>query len=153
MSWLTKGLSVVSKVSSIGSKIVNNPVANALKDVPIFGKALTAVGSVAKAAAAVTSIKENKGQSPSSSTQMTGSLGAPAAKAPRGGTGSPSMFTKAWEWVKANKKNVIIFAVVGVVGFLVYFFLIAKKGTKRRSPRRVNQAARMRAAKAAKRKR
>ena len=114
-----------------------------------------AVGTIASAAKAVSAIKAEKGQAPVNATAKPTAMVQPSAKAAATGDGKPkeSFFQKAWGWIMANKKNVLIVAAVLVVMVFVYVFMFAKKGVRRRSPRRVNQAARMRAAKAAKRKR
>lgn len=140
MSWLTKGLGAVGKVTSWAGKAVSNPV-----------------GAIAEAAQGVKLIKEAKGSIVSSAKSSSGTEVQQKSKSTQNsstssrGGGLMGWFNKAWEWVKSNKKTIIIIVVVGFVGWLVYFFMFAKKGTRRKSPRRVNQAARMRAAKAAKR--
>lgn len=136
------------------SKVANNKfIQTAASFIP---GGSVAVGTIAIAAKSVAAIKEDKGQAATKSISQPTSQAAPSAKAvaTNGGlTKEPSFFQKAWEWIMANKKNVLIVAAVLVVMVFVYVFMFAKKGVRRRSPRRVNQAARMRAAKAAKRKR
>lgn len=139
--FVSKGVGAVGKLTRWSGKLMTNPI-----------------GAIAEAAQGVKLVKEEKQeavtssqdvgtpnlkqQSSSRSGQMSGTTG---------GGGIKAWFAKMWEWVKKNKQTIIIVAVVGVVGLLVYFFIFAKKGARRKSPRRVNQAARMRAARAAKR--
>ena len=148
MSLLSSVSKLVSKATGGLSKFTASPFGNALSSIPLVGSAIKGIGAVAQAASAVTAIKEVKGQTPSSATQMASSASVPTkAKVDT----STSWFAKAKNWVMLNKKSIIIVLVVGVVGWLVYTFIFAKNGARRKSPRRVSQAARMRAAKAAKR--
>lgn len=147
-------MSLFSKAIKGVSKLANNKfIQTAASFIP---GGSVAVGTIATAAKAVASIKAEKGQSAVNATQQPTAMAAPPAKAMASGANpskEPSFFQKAWAWIMANKKNVLIVAVVLVVMVIVYVFMFAKKGVRRRSPRRVSQAARMRAAKAAKRKR
>lgn len=147
MSLFSKATSLVSQATGAIQKAANSQVGKALSNLPGVGLAINAVGAVAQAASAVTAIKESKGQTPSATTQMAPSLSTQKTKV----EGSATMWDKAKAWFMTNKKNIIIVLVGGIVGWLVYTFIFAKKGTRRKSPRRVSQAARMRAAKAAKR--
>jgi len=138
MSWLNKGLGAVGKLTRWTGKAVSDPV-----------------GAVAEAAQGVKLIKGSKGSTVSSAGS---SGGAQAQKSSTqksntsSGGGVGDWCKKVWEWVKKNKKIIIIVVVIGVVGWLVYTFMFAKRGVRRKSPRRVAQASRMRAARAAKRK-
>ena len=147
-------MSLFSKATKGISKLANNKfIQTAASFVP---GGSVAVGTIATAAKAVSAIKADKGQAATKSIAQPTSQAAPSAKAAATNGGlakEPSFFQKAWAWIMANKKNVLIVAAVLVVMVFVYVFMFAKKGVRRRSPRRVNQAARMRAAKAAKRKR
>jgi len=147
-------MSLFSKAAKGVSKLANNKmIQSAASFVP--GGSI-AVGAIATAAKTVSSVKAEKGQAPVNATSKPTAMVQPSAKAAATGADKPkeeSFFTKAWNWIVKNKKNVTIVAVVLIVMVIVYVFMFAKKGVRRRSPRRVNQAARMRAAKAAKRKR
>lgn len=143
MGFLSKLAGFGSKALALGGKIGNiitNPV-----------------GSIAQAAAAVAAAKSVKNQTVSSSpvenNVQSRSLvsGGGSSSSPSGG-GISALWSKFVSWFMANKKMILIVAAVGVIGLVVYFFLFAKKGVRRKSPRRVNQAAKMRAARAAKRK-
>jgi len=147
-------MSLFSKATKGVSKLANNKLIQTAASFIPGGS--VAVGTIATAAKSVAAIKADKGQSATKSIAQPTSQAAPSAKAvaTNGGlTKEPSFFQKAWAWIMANKKNVLIVAAVLVVMVFVYVFMFAKKGVRRRSPRRVSQAARMRAAKAAKRKR
>jgi len=138
MRFFSKALGAAGKFTRWAGKAVSNPV-----------------GAIAEAAQGVKLIKESKGSSVSSAKSSSGtetqkkSMNKSNSTTSSGGMGD--WFKKAWEWVKNNKKTIIIIIVVGVVGWLVYTFMFAKRGIRRKSPRRVSQAARMRQAKAAKR--
>jgi len=137
--FVSKGVGAATKLTSWAAKATTNPV-----------------GAIAEAAQGVKLIKESKGDRVSSAKTSSGIENQQKASANRSetnsGGGISDWFKKAWEWVKNNKKTIIIVVVVGVVGWLVYTFMFAKRGVRRKSPRRVAQASRMRAARAAKRK-
>lgn len=137
-----KDMGIFKKIAKSTGKLVN-----------WSGKlASNPVGAVAEAAAGVKLIKQSKGQSVTTATTSSSTDAQKARGLTQATTSSNGGFLKkAWEWVKANKKMIMIVAAVGVFGLIVYFFIFAKKGVRRKSPRRVSQAARMRAAKAAKR--